>query len=356
MLDLRDLGCAVAEMMDIFPQIEAKRCDMREISVIDEHERKIPGINPFALRNLSGKRTVNILRSDLARIVYDAAQNGVKYVFGNSIKAIEEKNTGVRVTFANGSTEEFDLVIGADGENSLTRSLTFGEKPLYERYCGYYVSAFTIPKVLVPEGTMVQYCMPGKRITVYGIRGGKSVAEFIFRSRKELRFEPYDTKKQKEILVGVFSSGDAQCSRLLQEMETASDFYLDSVSQIRMNGWCNGRTVLIGDAAHCASLLSGKGASLALAGAYILAHELQRSGDDVMLGLKNYERVFRPFVERVQNRTLLSASVQIPATAIGLWVRNQTLRFFSSSAARFFPNRIFQMIAGIRFTLPSCNC
>jgi len=37
------------------------------------------------------------------------------------------------------------------------------------------------------------------------------------------------------------------------------------------------RTVLVGDAAYCPSLLAGEGAAFAMAGAYILAGELQRS-------------------------------------------------------------------------------
>jgi 2-polyprenyl-6-methoxyphenol hydroxylase-like FAD-dependent oxidoreductase len=36
--------------------------------------------------------------------------------------------------------------------------------------------------------------------------------------------------------------------------------------------WSSGRTAVLGDAAYCASPISGMGTSLALAGAYVLAH------------------------------------------------------------------------------------
>jgi hypothetical protein len=50
-------------------------------------------------------------------------------------------------------------------------------------------------------------------------------------------------------------------------MESAPDFYFDSVSQIEMARWSQGRITLVGDACGCPSLLSGKGSTLAMAGA-----------------------------------------------------------------------------------------
>jgi 2-polyprenyl-6-methoxyphenol hydroxylase-like FAD-dependent oxidoreductase len=54
-----------------------------------------------------------------------------------------------------------------------------------------------------------------------------------------------------------------------------------------------------GDAAHCASPLSGQGSSLALVGAYILALELGRTGDH-QVALARYEERMRPFAEANQ--------------------------------------------------------
>lgn|SRR5574341_391518 len=67
---------------------------------------------------------------------------------------------------------------------------------------------------------------------------------------------------------------------LLGESVT-TDIYFDEVSQIEMPGWSHHHVVLVGDAAQCVSLAAGQGASLAMAGAYILARELTRTPDDV---------------------------------------------------------------------------
>ena len=52
------------------------------------------------------------------------------------------------------------------------------------------------------------------------------------------------------------------------------EFYFDSVSQVELPDWRSGRVTLAGDACQCVSLFAGQGASLALAGAFILAEEL----------------------------------------------------------------------------------
>ncbi|WP_244482735.1 hypothetical protein [Mesorhizobium sp. Root102] len=57
----------------------------------------------------------------------------------------------------------------------------------------------------------------------------------------------------------------------------AVELYFDSVSQIRMNSWSQGRIALTGDAAFCLSLLAGQGSALAMISAYVLAGELFRA-------------------------------------------------------------------------------
>jgi 2-polyprenyl-6-methoxyphenol hydroxylase-like FAD-dependent oxidoreductase len=68
------------------------------------------------------------------------------------------------------------------------------------------------------------------------------------------------------------------------------------MAQILMDTWSRGRVALAGDAAHCASPLSGQGTSLALIGAYVLAGELAAANGDHRLGFTNYEVTLRQHV------------------------------------------------------------
>ena len=54
--------------------------------------------------------------------------NSQKIFFGLSVEDIEQKTKSVVVTFSNGSVEEFDLLVGADGISSQIRCLVFSEK------------------------------------------------------------------------------------------------------------------------------------------------------------------------------------------------------------------------------------
>ena len=73
-------------------------------------------------------------------------------------------------------------------------------------------------------------------------------------------------------------------------MERAPDFYFDSVSQVKMDRWSAGRSVLLGDAAWCASPLSGMGTGMAVVGAYVLAGELPRPKETTVWPSKDMRR------------------------------------------------------------------
>jgi 2-polyprenyl-6-methoxyphenol hydroxylase-like FAD-dependent oxidoreductase len=83
-------------------------------------------------------------------------------------------------------------------------------------------------------------------------------------------------------------------------MPDSNDFYFDSVTQVKMKSWTKGRVALLGDAAYCASPLSGQGTNLAMVGAYILAGELKRAGGNYTRAFNRYNELVHPFIEANQ--------------------------------------------------------
>ena len=66
--------------------------------------------------------TLGMYRPELARILLDrAVEVGAKVRFGTTYTALTQDADGVEVTFADGSTGRYDLVVGADGIRSWTR-------------------------------------------------------------------------------------------------------------------------------------------------------------------------------------------------------------------------------------------
>jgi 2-polyprenyl-6-methoxyphenol hydroxylase-like FAD-dependent oxidoreductase len=123
-------------------------------------------------------------------------------------------------------------------------------------------------------------------------------------------------------------------------MDGVDNVYFDRVSQIRMDRWAKGRTVLIGDAAACVSLLAGEGTGLAMAEAYVLAGELRDCGDDPIAAFARYEERMMPFLKRKQESAAKFASSFAPKSAFGIMFRNLVTRSLRiPSFADFFIGR-----------------
>ncbi len=220
-----------------------------------------------------------------------------EYIFNDSIAEIKTSEAGVEMTFEHSKPRAFDLVVGADGLHSRVRAVAFGEEALFTRYLGYHCSIFSIPNYLQLGQNALYYGTVGKKVGIFGRNEREAKASFFFDS-PPLEYDRRDVAQQKRLLRERFAGDVWETPRLLQMMDDAPDFYFDSVSQIKMERWWTGRTVLLGDAGYCGSPLSGMGTSMAMVGAYILAGELKEAGGDYRIGFARYEALMRDFVKQ----------------------------------------------------------
>lgn len=319
-----EIGSEVVKRMDLWPRFQKEKYINRYYSFEDASEKQIAR---FDVSTFIGQTSIK--RTDLARMIYERTKGDVEYVFGESLRALKEDEEGVEVVFERGGTRRFDLVVGADGVHSNVRALAFGNESRFKRFLGYYIATFTVHDPAAEDGVVRAYISPGKGVLLFGMKASNTVAVLSFKNRDEFTSDRYDTDAKKRRLFEAFASEGWELPRLLEAMKTASDFSFDSLSQIRMATWSKGRVVLIGDASYCPTSLSGSGASLSLAGAYILAGELRAAGDDYQAAFQAYERELRPFVEQKQENTAHTSSQLFSESAVGLWVRNQGLKLAS---------------------------
>jgi 2-polyprenyl-6-methoxyphenol hydroxylase-like FAD-dependent oxidoreductase len=127
--------------------------------------------------------------------------------------------------------------------------------------------------------------------------------------------DPRDTAGQKALIAERLGKLGWETPRILAAMVDAPDFYFDSMSQIYLDRWSQGRVALVGDAACCASPMSGQGSSIALVSAYVLAGELAAAGGEHRQAFAAYEAVLRDYVARNQQLALLAAERRGPPTA-----------------------------------------
>ena len=177
--------------------------DLREILFVDGNNQTLASMS--ANYGAGGGETgdVELLRDDLAQILYAVTRNDVDNRFGDSVTALNQYDDGVDVTFARGASASFDFVIGADGAHSNIRAL----------------------------------CMFASPSRVYDDR---------------------DVDRQKDIAAEYFVAEPGwHFARLLTETRGATDFYFDNISRIRTPRRSSGRVALVGDAACAAHLEHG---------------------------------------------------------------------------------------------------
>ncbi|BDZ48448.1 FAD-binding monooxygenase [Frondihabitans sucicola] len=286
---------------------------------------------------------VEILRGDLAQILIDASMSKTEYVFGDAIAGVEETTDGVRVSFEKGQDREYDLVIVAEGKNSTTRSLLFrGAERAEVRDLGMEMAYLTIPRTDGDVDWWRWYSAPGGRgVTLRPDRHGttRAVLSRMTHGRAS-GFDRRDAAGQKSALREQFGDAGWEATRVLDALDGA-DVYFESLGQVHAPTWSTGRVALTGDAAWCASPVSGMGTSLSLVGAYVLAGELSAHVDH-RDAFRGYERILRPYVEQAQDPPPGTPRLANPSTRAGIAALHGLLRAASTKAVAPLRSRMFR--------------
>ncbi len=341
-LDFWGLGFDVAEKMGLIPALADESYEIDAVRIVGEHGEKTGGFSTCGVHAAVGDRWLNILRSDLARRIYQALDGRVETIFGDSVAAIAEDDGGVQVSFRHAAPAHFDLVIGAGGLHSPVRALVFGPEDRYEDFLGYYVASFGVDDYPRRDPhTFVTYAAPGRQLSRYSLRGDRTVFLFVFANDKRLPFGPHNLDAQKDTLKAAFGRDGWECRDILAAMDRSGEVFFDPVSQIHMPSWTKGRVALIGDACSCPSLLAGQGSALAMVAAYILAGELAKADGDHRAAFRAYEAMLQPVLAKKQKAARRFATSFAPKTKLGIYLRNELTRLMTQPfMARLFMGRL----------------
>ncbi|HEY1959873.1 MAG TPA: FAD-binding domain [Polyangiaceae bacterium] len=318
----------VADRMGVASQILAKGYKVQELREVGRNGKRVSGLDVAVFDRLADGRFTSVARADVSAVLCAALGGRVETVFGDEIEALEDDGACVHVRFTRAPPRDFDLVIGADGLHSRVRRLAFGEHERFEHYLGLKVAAFAVegyrPR---DELTYVVHTGVGQQVARFAMRDDRTMFLFIFADAT--REIPDDPRAQRAMLRTHFEDSGWECRAILDALETSNELYIDRVSQIRMDRWTRGRVALVGDAAHCISLLGGQGTALAMIGAYILASEIDRAGDDHDRAFARYEQRLQDFIRAKQKGAARFASFFAPRSSTALFVRNQVMKLMA---------------------------
>ena len=350
-IDFWGVGFDVAERMGLIPALRAAGYVNDRIVFVRADGSVRSCFGGAALRRALGDRFLSIRRGDLALEIWRGLAERAEVIFGDSIASLDETPDGVDVTFESGRRRSFELVVGADGLRSVVRRHAFGDTPDAEQYLGYCAAAFaTGGYARRDEHTYLSYAAPGRQISRFALRNDGTGFLLVFAWPADPKALPRDMASQKKLLIAQFRDEPwMERSEILSRLEASDDLYFDAVSQIHIPRWSKGRVALVGDAAYCPSLLAGEGSVFAVAGAYILAGELDRAAGDFARAFCSYEQSFKPFIEHKQKAARAFISSFTPRTAAGLFVRDIVLKL---GAVPAIADLLMRHFVADRFQLP----
>ena len=264
---------------------------MGEIGVLEAYLSKGSGFNTtsiyggpqgekvaqFDTPRLAGEdfpSNAGIRRTDLQNVLGDEAKRlGVKVRLGLTVSDFDDTGEAVNVTFSNGSTGSYEVVIGADGIFSTTRDALFPDAPKPE-YTGQWVWRYNLPR---PESLV------GIEIYTGPCNAGlvpmtEDLMYMFLVSNEDPDMMLPKEGAAKEMLKR-FNMAPPQIAVWMDQIADDAGVVARPMEVIFLKDqpWHKGRIVLLGDAVHASTPHLAQGAGMAIEDGLVLAEELTKA-------------------------------------------------------------------------------
>ncbi|PZA13779.1 2-polyprenyl-6-methoxyphenol hydroxylase [Rhodopseudomonas palustris] len=318
MIGLSGPGYDAVTRMGLLPLLQSASYEINENVYRDRHGKEILRLRYRDV--LRGLPYLAVRRSDLVDVMREAINSDTEIRLGTTVTTITETADLVTVGLSDGTTIKADLLIGADGVRSACRQTLFGNADCLVPL-GYRFAVYDIDVSVPIDADFLSYTEPGHLAEYYALKDGHLAAMHVWRDVDSSWLPP---EQRWALLDRVVARSHLDVRRFMEMARSGPPPTLDSLILVDLPRWSKGRVTLLGDSAHCLTLVSGQGAGMAIASAELLAQALARTS--VPEALRQHDASLRPAIHRLQLRSRRMATMFIPNSAAGFYVRNLILR------------------------------
>ncbi|MBI0536090.1 2-polyprenyl-6-methoxyphenol hydroxylase [Roseomonas sp. KE2513] len=255
---------------------------------------QIPTTDSSGWNGMYGMHRADLLNALAATLPPEAIHTG------HRCTGLHQDERGARLEFANGNTFEADVVIAADGIQSVLQPYVVD--PMAPEYSGSRAYRGLIARDKLPnwldEAHQV-WMGDGKHFMVFPVRGGQLLNYVGFVPTEDQTVESWSAIGDRNELAASFAGWDAPVVELLSKVESC--FWWGLYDRRPLASWTKGRLALLGDAAHPMLPHLGQGANQAIEDGVALAVLLEgRSPEEVPEILPRYEALRRVRTDVIQ--------------------------------------------------------